>query len=65
MEQARMPELRQRLADIQEGLEVNLTQTKEYVPMSGLAEALSEVFSIMDNLAAAIEDLERRSGVSG
>jgi hypothetical protein len=65
MEQVSMSELRQRLADIQEGLKVNLTQTKENVPMSGLAEALSEVFELMDDLAAAIEDLERRSGVHG
>lgn len=65
MEQVSMSHLRQRLADIQEGLKVNLTQTKENVPMSGLAEALSEVFELMDDLAAAIEDLERRSGVNG
>lgn len=65
MEHLSMSELRARLVDIQNGLQVNLTQTKENVPMSGLAEALSEVFELMDHLAAAIQDLERRSGVGG
>lgn len=60
-----MSDLRQRLADIQEGLKVNLTHTKENVPMSSLAEVLSEVFELMDDLAAAVEDLERRSGEKG
>lgn len=65
MEQVSMSELRRRLADIQEGLKVNLPQTKENVPVSGLAQALSEVFELMDDLAAAIQDLERRSGANG
>lgn len=65
MEQPNMSVLRQRLAEIQKGLEVDRRKTKENVPMSGLAGALSEVFAVMDELAAAIEQLQRRSDSQG
>lgn len=62
---ANISELRQRLAEIQQDLVVDRRMTKENVPMSGLAVALSEVFDLMDALAAAIEDLQRQPRAGG
>lgn len=60
MEQVSMSDLRERLAEIQGGLREDLGATKEDVRLSDLARALSEVFRMIDTLAAAIEELQTK-----
>lgn len=52
-----MADLRRRLADLKQDLET-ATREKRHADHGDVAEAFAAVFGLMDELAAAIEDLQ-------